>query len=465
VVLLSSEILVGFSNGLRTYIWTVANLRKIPYNKIMNKNLTPKFGIQNEVNIPGDKSITHRAIILGAIADGITKITGALVSDDCLATINCFRQMGVEITQNGDCLRISGVGLRGLKKPAKPLYVGNSGTTMRLLAGLLAAQSFDAVLDGDESIRRRPMGRVAQPLAAMGAAVSTKEGLAPIAVSPCPHLTGMDYKMPMPSAQVKSAILLAGLYANGATRVIEQHAGLTRNHTELMMAQFGANVTTDKNIITIHPARRLAAQNLIIPADISSAAFFLPLVMLLGKKLTIKNVGINPTRTGILDAFAAMGGCFEITNRRISCGEPVGNITISHSKLKGIDVDAALAARMIDEIPIFAAAACFAEGTTTIRGAGELRFKETDRLAALTAELGKLGADITPTDDGFVIQGSKLGQPKQTPVLRGYGDHRIVMALAIAATLAGIPFEIDDASCVKTSFPDFFETLDCISPL
>ncbi|MCL2415917.1 MAG: 3-phosphoshikimate 1-carboxyvinyltransferase [Defluviitaleaceae bacterium] len=432
----------------------------------------PKKEIKSKapLKIPGDKSITHRAIILGAISQGTTEIINFLDSEDCRATIECFKKMGVGFEQSGDLLRIRGVGLHGLQKPKDILYVGNSGTTMRLLMGLLAAQKFDAVLDGDGSIRRRPMNRVAIPLQKMGANIKTREGLAPIEIFGNSKLQGINYQMPVLSAQVKSAVMLAALYAEGETRIMEKEACLTRDHTELMLNFFGGDIKTNGCEITIKPVKEIYAKEIEIPSDLSSAAYFIALGLLLQGGIILKNVGLNPTRSGILDAFISMGANIIIKNKQKIGAELVGDIEIYESRadLRGIDIDGRLAARMIDDIPILAVCACLARGTTIIRGAQELALKESNRLAVLACELQKMGADISQTKDGLIIKGTAITTKPATgnnaeklkgATLNSHKDHRMAMSFAIAASLADNPSRISEADCINTSFPNFFNIL------
>ena len=391
--------------------------------------------------MPGDKSISHRALILGAIAWGETNIAGFLPGEDCLATARCLGQLGVDVNIHGNTARITGRGLRSMRPPQGVLDVGNSGTTLRLLTGLLAGQRFDSVLDGDESIRRRPMDRVVMPLTQMGAKI--EGNFAPIHIMGV-QLQGIHYKMPINSAQVKSAIMLAGLYAKGETRIEEPGYGLTRNHTEIMMEYMGG--------------RNLQGREIIVPGDFSSAAFFIVAGVLMAEDgLTIENVGVNPTRTGLLDALGRMGAHIEVKNHRVVCGEEVGDIFVKKSVLKGVVVAGDVVPRMIDEVPIFAVAALFAEGATIIQDAGELAVKESNRIAAMTGELGKMGAKIEARQDGMIIHG---GHPLYGAAVDSHKDHRVAMALAVAALMARGHSVIQDAGCVGVSFPGFFGVLE-----
>ena len=405
--------------------------------------------VRGEVTVPGDKSISHRAVMLGAIADGTTHIRGFLKGADCLSTIDCFRQMGIDIEVSDEVITVHGKGLYGLTKPQDILYTGNSGTTTRLLCGLLSAQPFDTDITGDSSICRRPMGRVTKPLSLMGADIENEY---------CPlhihgkKLKGINYNMTVASAQVKTALILAGLYADGDTVINEIEK--SRDHTELMLGAMGANITVNGLQICVGKTDRLMPQEITVPGDISSAAFFLVLGAIMpDSDITIKNVGINPTRTGIIDVLLDMGANIEIFNERIATGEPVADIRVRTSKLKGVKIGGAIIPRLIDELPVIAVASLFAEGTTVITDAQELKVKETDRIKAVTDELKKCGADIIPTDDGMIINGNK---PLHGADFEVYGDHRIAMSLAIAAQLAEGPSTLSDISCVAVSYPDFF---------
>lgn len=412
-------------------------------------DINKMHGVRGEVTVPGDKSISHRAVMLGAIADGTTHIRGFLKGADCLSTIDCFRQMGIDIEVSDEVITVHGKGLHGLTKPQDILYTGNSGTTTRLLCGLLSAQPFDTDITGDSSICRRPMGRVTKPLSLMGADIENEY---------CPlhihgkKLKGINYNMTVASAQVKTALILAGLYADGDTVINEIEK--SRDHTELMLGAMGANITVNGLQICVGKTDRLMPQEITVPGDISSAAFFLVLGAIMpDSDITIKNVGINPTRTGIIDVLLDMGANIEIFNERIATGEPVADIRVRTSKLKGVKIGGAIIPRLIDELPVIAVASLFAEGTTVITDAQELKVKETDRIKAVTDELKKCGADIIPTDDGMIINGNK---PLHGADFEVYGDHRMAMSLAIAAQLAEGPSTLSDISCVAVSYPDFF---------
>jgi len=419
----------------------------------MNIKIKPKKNISGKVKVPGDKSISHRALILGAIAQGITETDGFLHGEDCLATCSCLRQLGVEIELCKGAVRILGKGLHGLKKPSDVLYAGNSGTTMRLLAGLLACQSFDTVLDGDASLRRRPMKRIVTPLSHMGADI--KGDFAPVYIKGTDSkLHGIHYKMPMHSAQVKSAVLLAGLYAAGPVTVEELKEGLTRNHTENMMRYTGADLHIDGTKITYMGGVPLG-RKITVPGDFSSAAYFIVAGILLAQNgLIIENVGINPTRTGLLDALLAMGADITIKDKRIVCGEEVGNIEVRRSVLKAVTLAGDIVPRMIDEIPVFAVAAANASGTTVIKDAEELAVKESNRINVMVNELTKMGVRIKAMHDGMVIHG---GDSLKGAVLNSHGDHRAAMSLAVAGAAADSESVITDADCVNVSFPGFFD--------
>ncbi len=406
--------------------------------------------VGGEITVPGDKSISHRAIMLGAIADGTTHITGFLKGADCLATIDCFRRMGIEIDVTDDLITVHGKGLHGLKKPDDMLYTGNSGTTTRLLCGLLSAQDFDTDITGDSSICRRPMGRVTKPLALMGAKIENEY---------CPlhiygtQLNGIDYKMTVASAQVKTALILAALYAQGTTVIHETEK--SRDHTELMLGAMGADIKVNGLDITVNKTNKLTAQDITVPGDISSAAFFLVLGSIMpDSEIVIRNVGMNPTRTGIIDVLTQMGADLEIFNERTATGEPTADIRVRSSRLHGVKIGGDIIPRLIDELPVIATAALFAEGTTVISDAQELKVKETDRIKAVTDEFKKTGADITPTDDGMIIVG---GKPLHGADFETYGDHRMAMSLAILAQRAEGVSTICEDDCVAVSYPEFFE--------
>ena len=402
------------------------------------------------VTVPGDKSISHRAVMLGSLAEGTTRITDFLRGADCLSTIDCFRKMGIEIDDNGDEIIVHGKGLNGLSKPQEMLYTGNSGTTTRLLCGILSGQPFDTDITGDASICKRPMKRVREPLSLMGAKIDGD--FCPLHITGT-KLHGMDYKMTVASAQVKTAILLAGLYADGYTIVHEKEK--SRDHTELMLSAMGADLKVDGNDITLHPGNELKGQDIEVPGDISSAAFFMVLGAVMPNScITIKNVGINPTRTGIIDVFNAMGADMQLINKRIVTGEEVADIVIKTSDLHGTEIGGDIIPRLIDELPVIAVAAVFAEGTTVIKDAQELKVKETNRIRAVVDEFSKCGIDITETDDGMIINGRK---PIKGADFKTYGDHRMAMSLSILAQLADGDSTLDDSECVAVSYPTYFD--------
>ena len=377
-----------------------------------------------QIKVPGDKSISHRAVMLGSLANGVTEISGFLKGADCLSTIDCFRKMGIDIDINGENVTVHGNGLRGLLKPDEMLYTGNSGTTTRLLCGILAGQNFDTSITGDASIQKRPMGRVVQPLSMMGAKIENE--YCPLYITGT-KLHGIDYKMPVASAQVKTAIILAGLYADGETVIHEIEK--SRDHTELMLSAMGADLTVDNLDITVKPTNDLTAVNVDVPGDISSAAFFLVLGAIMpNSQITVTNVGINPTRTGIIDVLKDMGADITLENVHTSAGETVADITVRSSSLKGTTVGGDIIPRLIDELPIIAVAAVFADGQTVIKDAQELKVKETNRIRAVVDEFNKCGIDITETDDGMIINGGKSIHGAD---FKTYGDHRMAMSLKI----------------------------------
>ena len=406
--------------------------------------------VQGEITVPGDKSISHRAVMLGALADGTTHINGFLRGADCLSTIDCFRKMGVRIDDNGDSLTVYGNGLHGLRAPKVTLYTGNSGTTTRLLCGILAGQPFDSEITGDASICKRPMGRVTKPLSLMGADIENE--YCPLIIHGT-KLHGIDYSMTVASAQVKTAIILAGLYAEGETVIHEIEK--SRDHTELMLGAMGADIAVDGLTVRVGKTDRLAPQDVTVPGDISSAAFFIVLGAIMpDSEITIKNVGINPTRTGIIDVMKAMGADISVFNERTEGGEPTAGMAVRTSSLHGTEIGGALIPRLIDELPVIAAAAVFANGKTVIRDAQELKVKETNRIRAVVDEFKKAGVDITETDDGMIING---GRTIHGADFATYGDHRMAMSLAILAQLAEGGSTLDDASCVDVSYPGFFD--------
>jgi len=403
------------------------------------------------VKVPGDKSISHRALMLGSIAEGPTRISGFLAGDDCLATLAAMSAMGVRIERpEPTAVTVHGVGLRGLQAPAGPLDLGNSGTAMRLMAGLLAGQAFDCVLTGDASLTGRPMQRVISPLTQMGAEIRSDNGRPPLRLSGRPSLRAIDYQLPVASAQVKSAILLAALYANGTTSVTEP--AVTRDHTERMLATMGADLEKTGSRIVVSGGQCLRGDDIRVPADLSSAAFVI-LAALIARdaEVLIPDVGVNPTRTGVIDALQAMGADISFENARSFGNEPVADIRVRSSDLRGGPVDPALVSLAIDEFPVLFVAAALATGRSTFSGIGELRVKESDRIAAMTQGLRELGIEVEEFPDGAVVTGGEL----KGGTVDSKGDHRIAMSFAVAGTVAREPVAIDDVAAVDTSFPGF----------
>ncbi|WP_219854904.1 bifunctional prephenate dehydrogenase/3-phosphoshikimate 1-carboxyvinyltransferase [Pseudomonas luteola] len=432
--------------------------RRAYVDAMQTKDLTyianPGGSLSGRVRVPGDKSISHRSIMLGSLADGTTEVEGFLEGEDALATLQAFRDMGVVIEgpTNGR-VTIHGVGLHGLKAPAGPLYLGNSGTSMRLLSGILSAQAFDTTLTGDASLSKRPMNRVADPLREMGAVIETAEqGRPPMTIRGGQKLKGIHYDMPMASAQVKSCLLLAGLYAEGETSVTEPAP--TRDHTERMLQGFGYPVTVKGNVARVRSGSTLTANRIEVPADISSAAFFLVAGSIAeNSELVLEHVGINPTRTGVIDILRLMGGDITLENQREVGGEPVADLRVRSARLKGIEIPEALVPLAIDEFPVLFVAASCAQGRTVLRGAEELRVKESDRIQVMADGLKVLGVSATPTPDGIVIEGGSMGGGE----VESHGDHRIAMAFSVASLRASAPIRIRDCANVATSFPGFLE--------
>lgn len=415
--------------------------------------------LKGEITVPGDKSISHRAVMFGALAEGTTEVTNFLQGADCLSTIRCFRMLGIDIENTPERILIHGKGLHGLTAPADTLDTGNSGTTTRLIPGILAGQRFSSVINGDSSIQSRPMKRIMEPLTQMGAdIVSLKDnGCAPLCIRKS-HLHGIHYSSPVASAQVKSCVLLAGLYADSPTSVTEPQ--LSRNHTELMLAGFGADVESHGTTATILPDPALHAEKITVPGDISSAAYFIAAgLMIPGSEILIQNVGINPTRDGILRVVRDMGGDISILNKKISGGEPVADLLVKYSTLHGTDIGGSIIPALIDELPVIAVLACMAEGTTVIRDAQELKVKESNRIDVMVKNLTAMGAHVTAADDGMIIRG---GQPLHGAVIDSHLDHRIAMSFAIAALAADGETEITGADCVNISYPNFYETLKAL---
>ncbi|MDO4599068.1 MAG: 3-phosphoshikimate 1-carboxyvinyltransferase [[Ruminococcus] gnavus] len=425
--------------------------------------LTSITGLKGEVCIPGDKSISHRSVMFGAIAHGITEIHHFLMGADCLATIDCFRKMGIEIHIQKDRVLVHGKGLHGLSAPSETLQVKNSGTTTRLISGILAGQPFASSLSGDDSLNSRPMKRIMEPLTQMGAHISSllDNDCAPLKIEPG-VLHGIHYTSPVASAQVKSCLLLAGLYADGKTAVTEPI--LSRNHTELMLREFGADIRTVHELAgsqataVIRPCQELYGQKITVPGDISSASYFIAAGLLVpDSEILIKNVGINPTRAGFLKVCEDMGGTITLLNERTEAGEKMADILVKSSHLHGISIHGDIIPTLIDEIPIIAVMAACAEGTTVIRDAGELRVKETDRIETVTDNLLAMGCSVLPTEDGMVIKG---GVPLKGATIHTLLDHRIAMAFSIAALVAEGKTKILDSHCIDVSYPGFYDTFE-----
>jgi 3-phosphoshikimate 1-carboxyvinyltransferase len=418
--------------------------------------ITSTTKLKGEITVPGDKSISHRAVMFGSIADGITHVQNFLPGEDCLSTISCFRSLGAEINQNESEVTIVGKGLGGLKKPEKTLYVGNSGTTIRLMLGILSGLPFESSLEGDESIAKRPMTRVTIPLSEMGADISgrNKGEFTPLTVKG-QKLKGITYELPVASAQVKSAILLAGMQAEGTTTVVEPVK--TRDHTERMIIQFGGSIERTGDKVVVNGGQNLVAANIVVPGDISSAAFFLAAGAIIPEsEILLKNVGLNPTRTGIIDVLKAMGADITIEPYENGASEPAGDIRVTYSELQGTTVEGELIPRLIDEIPVIALLATQANGRTIIKDAAELKVKETNRIDTVVNELSKLGAKIEATEDGMIIDG-KTNLKGGT--VSAHGDHRIGMMLSIAALLCSDDVTLEQSDSVSVSYPGFFGDL------
>ncbi|MCR4690993.1 MAG: 3-phosphoshikimate 1-carboxyvinyltransferase [Lachnospiraceae bacterium] len=412
--------------------------------------------LKGEITIPGDKSISHRSVMFGALSEGKTRIRNFLTGADCLSTLSCFEKMGIRSQTQGDELIIEGKGLYGLKDPVDTLYTGNSGTTTRLISGILAGQSFSSRLTGDASIEKRPMKRVIDPLTLMGAKIRSEKGngCAPLCIEPAP-LRGIEYHSPVASAQVKSALLLAGLYAEGNTTVVEPV--LSRNHTELMLEMFGGTVESEGTRATVTPAPVLRGCDILVPGDISSAAYFIAAALIVpGSEVLIKNVGINPTRAGILEVAKMMGGDITLENEKSGPGEPCADLLVRSSSLKGCVIGGDLIPTLIDELPVIAVMAAFASGTTHIKDAAELKVKESDRIMSISENLKKMGADVIPTEDGMFIEG---GKALHGTVIDPYLDHRIAMSFAVASLMADGETTIENKSCVDISYPTFYNDL------
>ena len=419
-------------------------------------------GLKGTVSVPGDKSISHRCIMFGSIANGTTEIHNFLKGADCLATIRCFQSMGINIEETDHTITVHGKGLHGLSAPLNILDVGNSGTTTRLLSGILAGQKFESKLSGDESLNSRPMKRIIEPLTMMGANISSilRNGCAPLYIAPG-NLHGIHYDSPVSSAQVKSCILLAGLYAEGETSVTEP--SLSRNHTELMLKEFGADIRTLHSLsgteatAYIKPYPKLYGQKIVVPGDISSAAYFIAAGLIVpDSEILIEHVGINPTRSGILKVCEDMGGDITLLNERCEAGEKIADILVRTSSLHGITIEGDIIPTLIDEIPIIAVMAAVADGTTVIKDAAELKVKETDRIETVTDNLKAMGCNVTPTEDGMIINGGTL----QGASIHTLLDHRIAMAFSIAALVADGTTKILDSKCVDVSYPTFYDTFE-----
>ena len=413
--------------------------------------------LRGELAVPGDKSISHRSVMFGALSEGITEAENFLTGADCLSTISCFRQMGISVEQNGTSVVVHGKGLHGLTRPSGIIDAGNSGTTVRLLSGILAGQPFDSTITGDASIQKRPMKRVMTPLSQMGASITSvhENGCAPLQIKGSP-LHGIHYLSPVASAQVKSCVLLAGLYADAPTSVTEP--AISRNHSELMLRYFGADIQCEGTTSTVLPDPMLIGQKVNVPGDISSAAYFIAAALLVpGSEVLLKNVGINPTRDGMLRVVRAMGGDVTLINESTDGAEPCADLLIRSSSLHATTIEGALIPTLIDELPVIAVLAAFAEGTTIIKDAAELKVKESDRIAVMTENLKRMGADVEPTDDGMIIHG---GRPLHGATINPHLDHRIAMSFAVAALAADGETKIQDADCVKISYPGFYTDLE-----
>ena len=416
--------------------------------------------LKGSITVPGDKSISHRSVMLGSLAEGKTRISHFLFGDDCLATIECFKKMGILIETDPSHIVIHGKGLHGLTKPSSSLYAANSGTTMRLMAGILSGQDFSSSIYGDDSLNKRPMKRILTPLTMMDANIKSTldNGCAPLMIRPS-SLHGIVYNTPVASAQVKSSILFAGLYANRPTTVKEP--SVSRNHTELMLRDFGADLTSLGTSVTISPCSRLTGQDLVIPGDISSAAYMIAAGLIIpDSEILIKNVGINPTRSGFLSVCEKMGAKIEFLNVSSSGSEPCADLLVRTSHLRGTVIEGDLIPSLIDEIPILAVLAAFAEGTTVIRDAKELKVKESDRIESVTYNLKHMGGNVTPTEDGMIIYGCS---PLHGTKIKTYHVHRIAMAFSIAALSAEGESSLDDESCIRISYPDFFDTISYLA--
>lgn len=427
--------------------------------------ITPVSGLRGTLTVPGDKSISHRAVMLASLSEGVTEIEGFLDGADCRSTIDCFAKMGVVVEKDGDILRVHGKGLYGLTKPSDTLYTGNSGTTTRIISGILAGQNFSSRLTGDASIEKRPMKRIIEPLRMMGADIISERGndCAPLVLQKS-ALKGISYRSPVSSAQVKSCIMFAGLYADSMTTVTEP--ALSRDHTERMMRAFGAKIVTGidaekRPCASVEPAPRFSGGHVIVPSDISSAAYFIVAGLIVPhSEIMLKNVNTNPTRAGIIEVLKRMGADLRLENERVVSGEPVADIVVRSSELNATEIDGNEIPTLIDELPVIAVAAAFANGRTVIRDAAELKVKESNRIESVSKNLSAMGADVTPTDDGLIIQGGSLLHGAE---IATYHDHRIAMSFAVAGLLASGDTTFDDTDCVAVSYPSFFDDIASIS--
>lgn len=422
--------------------------------------ITRKTSLKGTIAVPGDKSISHRAIMFGSLAQGTTEVTHFLQGADCLSTIGCFRSMGIDIEQTNGLILVHGKGLHGLQKPVAILDCGNSGTTTRLISGILAAQNFSVTLTGDESIQKRPMKRIMTPLSEMGASITSVNGTgcAPLYIEGKP-LKGIHYSSPVASAQVKSCVLLAGLYADGETSVTEP--SLSRNHTEIMLKHFGADITSIGTTATVKPEPSLEGRKINVPGDISSAAYFMAAAMLVpNSEVLLTNVGINPTRDGIIKVFQEMGADITYLNENCDNGEPTADLLVRTSSLHGVTVEGDIIPTLIDEIPMIAVVAAFADGITVIKDAAELKVKESNRIDTVVENLKAMGCDIEATNDGMIIHGGKL---LHGATIDSKKDHRIAMSFAIAALASDGITDILDADCVNISYPGFYEDIERLS--
>ena len=425
-------------------------------SNFVTSNSGPLSGL---IKVPRDKSISHRSIMLGSIAEGVTRVSGFLEGDDSLATLNAFKEMGVQIQREGSNVTIQGVGMNGLKEPTKPLNLGNSGTSIRLMSGLLSAQTFDSVLCGDESLSSRPMGRVINPLREMGADISGNDSKPPLVIKGGKQLSAIEYTLPVASAQIKSCLLLAGLYSEGTTSIIEN--GISRDHTERMLKGFGYDVISSPNKISLLGGGTLKGCEIEVPSDISSAAFFMVAGCISeNSSIHLNSVNINPTRAGVIDILKLMGGNIELSNERLQAGELIADIKVTSSRLKGIEIPENLVPLAIDEFPVLFIAASCAEGETILTGAKELRVKESDRIQVMADGLTSLGINNEVLEDGIRISGGEF--KKQTNSIRSHHDHRISMAFAIASVRSKFDIEIEGVDNVKTSFPNFIELANSI---